>query len=1202
MAKLPTEQDIGDLPDHLPRRMGVGGWQPGDLERGAQQLARGGEQFGMDIGMLAGQQAQQENEAQLAAAQSQVAVAHIQTAQAVTASTDPSQVGMLRENYGQNVDDAAQLIKNPDVQAKFRMMEAPKVAQYQVGADERATGLVKNQAVADFGTNSTNLINAAVNTDDPGQRASALGAIKAQGISLVNRGLLTPEEWQAKARETQHDYATARIESEIARAKATGDTSRLQDLAKEFSFNPGEWGTTTPGAAPASPGNLDWSADSGNAQNPGPQLADKSRYLMNVAVNNLGATPAAAAAMVGHAIAESSLRTNVANEQGESSHGMFQLNQDAGRWQPYLDWAKANGKDVNDPASQMQYAKVEAQSIPMKDGSGRSVWDAVNQAKTSSDANQIWLTNFEKPRDQSQSVHDWRQKNVDLATASYAGGAPGGAPGGAVPAVAPRAVGDSIARGVGGVTGSMNAATGANPQQVLSMLRGQDVTTTHRDATGATVSETAPGLKDSDLKGPIVLSTGASNDPNSASLVKAQLAVLKGRGVDLSNVTVLGVGNRADFQKVGVNATLQKAAQDAGAKFQPLDAGMIGPDGVHPIPQGYKAIAGQIGGASSGSAPPPGPAPFLGVTPPGATGANPHLTPPTSQWPPGASGVEHNDDGSLSYVMDDGRRLAVPGSRASGAPGAPSPSGTGTLLDALKPQDRAELGLKLQNEIDAIDRGREAQNNQYTKAAVGDLKARVESMTSGYPIGPNEAPSMAPYANSPIPEVRKAYAETMAIRDNLSAYRGMSPAKVQSDVQQKEAYYNWLRETHPNDPSIERVGLILNAAQKYAKTFETEGVKQPLEWATKTGLLPQGTAPIDPNDPNVESALQRRVADAHTAAEAVGVPIRYLQQSERPMMKEIARNGGQPMVDMAMHIVKAAGADAPQIFKEIGVDAPMFQKIGEMAASGGDPEAVKDIASVINARSDKSARSDLPTFNDKMLKSVGDPLGGTMSRFGPDFEGRTRAAANMLMTAAAQRDGWDPKIDTSNYNNTFVNKAYDLAVGATFAPDGTKYGGIVERNPRSLTSPSTWGAQSNRVIAPNTMKADDFPKVINSITDADLRELPNAPRGPTGIPITAAQIHNSQLESMPDKDGIFRGKYAVMIPGADGKPALARDGAGKPWALDLAQPQLDSALRGRKPNSYQSAAPATAPSAPASPGRYRDTPGTMALTNEAETN
>ena len=254
MATLPTEQDIGDLPDRLPRRMGVGSWQPGDLARGAQQLAMGGERLGQDLGMYAAHEQNQQNEADLAKAQSIAAVSHIKTAQDMTNETDHIKVAAYKDQFQTNLDNAASVISDPNVRAKFTLSQAPDIARYQVGADDRVKGLVKNQEIANFDQTSTGLINSAVGTEDEGQRAAAIAAIPANGQSLVSRGILTPEEWQGKAHEVAHGYASARVESEIARAKATGDTSRLQDLSKLFQFNPGEWSAAPAGGAqPAGP-------------------------------------------------------------------------------------------------------------------------------------------------------------------------------------------------------------------------------------------------------------------------------------------------------------------------------------------------------------------------------------------------------------------------------------------------------------------------------------------------------------------------------------------------------------------------------------------------------------------------------------------------------------------------------------------------------------------------------------------------------------------------------------------------------------------------------------------------------------------------------------------------------------------------------------------------------------------------------------
>lgn len=1177
MAKLPTEQDIGDLPDRLPRRMGVGGWQPNDLERGAQAIAQGGERLGVDLGRFAGEQTMLQNQAQTAKANSQANVGYVQNAQAITNSNDPDQVASLRQNYPVIAQGAAQNIDDPDARAKFLIDHAPEVTRYQVGADQHQQGLVKNQAIADFDNTTTTSINAAVSTDDETARNNLLTGIKQNAQSLVARGIWTPEEWAQKAPQVAHDYATARVEAEIARAKATGDTSRLQDLSKLFTFNPGEWNVAPPAGAPGA------IAPVPPTTNPAPVGG-----FANAVSRTLGFEGSALVTDVNGAPVKWGINkaanpdADVANMTAPQAAAIYK----AKYWDPIGGDALAQ----KNPA--LAHVAFDTAVVAGPEKAKALIAQSGGDPQKFMDLRDQYLNGLlqSDPGKYGRAANAWSQRDAglraDISRPPVAAATPGVQSQTGAPA---RAVGDSLARGVGGVTGVMNAATSANPQQVLSILRGQDVTTTHLE-NGKPVKETAPGLSDADVKGPIVLSTGASNDPNSASLVTAQLAALKARGTDLSNVTVLGVGNRPDFQKIDVNGTLQKAALAAGAKFQPLDAGMIGPDGVHPVAEGYKALASQIGGG----APPAqaGASPFIGVPPPGAVGANPHLAPPQSEWPTDARGVEHNPDGSLSYIMSEGNRVPVPGSRASGAAGAPAPSGTGTILDALKPQERGELGVRLQNEIDSIERSKQAQDNQYAKAAVSDITARVQSMTEGRPIGPNEEASLKPYATSPNPAVRQAYAQMMTIRDNLASYQGKSPAQVQADVEAKEAAYNSLREKYPDSPAIETMGLILNAAEKYSKTYSEEAAKAPIERAIKSGLLPSGTPALDPNDPNIEATLARRVSDAKTAATQLGVPTRFLQQSERPALKEIARQGGEPMVDMAMHIVKAAGADAPQIFREIGVDAPMFQKIGELAASGGDPEAVRDIASVISAKRDKAASADLPVFTDKMLSKYADPIEGAASRFGADFTGRTRAAANMLMTAQAQRDGWDPKTDpyNPNLNQQFFDRAYNLATGATYAPDGTRYGGVVERNAKN------WFGEKNNVIAPNTIKADDFGSVVNSISDADLKGLASPPMGRNGAPITAAQISAGHLEALPDKDGMFRGKYAVFTDGMRDPDHLVRDSAGKPWALDLSDPKLDAALRARNPNSYLGKTAAPMPQ----PNRYQSTPGMVALSGEAE--
>jgi hypothetical protein len=117
---------------------------------------------------------------------------------------------------------------------------------------------------------------------------------------------------------------------------------------------------------------------------------------------------------------------------------------------------------------------------------------------------------------------------------------------------------------------------------------------------GAVLTEINNGVRAGTYRGqPVVLSSGISNapDPNAAlATAEQQLQSLKGSGA--SGVTVVGVGPAIEARAPGTNAKLAALAQQNGATFVPLPANQMGPDGVHPTPQGYAALKTAI-------APPP---------------------------------------------------------------------------------------------------------------------------------------------------------------------------------------------------------------------------------------------------------------------------------------------------------------------------------------------------------------------------------------------------------------------------------------------------------------------------------------------------------------------------------------------------------------------------------------------------------------------
>lgn len=190
-------------------------------------------------------------------------------------------------------------------------------------------------------------------------------------------------------------------------------------------------------------------------------------------------------------------------------------------------------------------------------------------------------------------------------------------------------LGDSLTEpgGVGGQGGL--GVRGASPDAVLARLRDPNVT------------------PDAQIRGkPVVLSSGASNDPEHAQLLAMQLQTLKDRGA--GPVTVLGVGPGVK-NAATVNAQLKQIAERNDARFVELPASQMSKDGIHPTAEGYATLRAQTAPAQGAPAAPggeqqPGPYKLAGppMAPPGGStggGAGTVPQPPANALAPGQPGA-----------------------------------------------------------------------------------------------------------------------------------------------------------------------------------------------------------------------------------------------------------------------------------------------------------------------------------------------------------------------------------------------------------------------------------------------------------------------------------------------------------------------------------------------------------------------------------
>jgi hypothetical protein len=97
--------------------------------------------------------------------------------------------------------------------------------------------------------------------------------------------------------------------------------------------------------------------------------------------------------------------------------------------------------------------------------------------------------------------------------------------------------------------------------------------------------------------------------------------------------------------------------------------------------------------------------------------------------------------------------------------------------------------------------------------------------------------------------------------------------------------------------------------------------------------------------------------------------------------------------------------------------------------------------------------------------------------------------------------------------------------------------------------------------------------------------------------MTMSKLREGQLIAVPDKDGLFRGNYAVRVPDPNGGPPRdILDQTGHRFFLNVNNDKLNANLRSRYPGAFlgkstQENPPTNAPAVP-----YRNLPGMLEAT------
>ena len=392
----------------------------------------------------------------------------------------------------------------------------------------------------------------------------------------------------------------------------------------------------------------------------------------------------------------------------------------------------------------------------------------------------------------------------------------------------------------------------------------------------------------------------------------------------------------------------------------------------------------------------------------------------------------------------------------------------------------------------------------------------------------------------------------------LKSWRNMNPRALEQALQEDRARV--AAKGGATELDTER----LARGDELLKNMSEALAADPLGWAERTGL--SDVPAIDFSRPETMAA---RAPMAEEIARNYGVRPRYLRPDEAAAVKAAEAQGGEAMLGTVAGIVQGFGDKAPRVLAEVSGEAPLLARAGALVNAGGSQALARDVAETLARRNAAASGAPGPAPASKaQLSWMDDKASAKLTEKANEVYGSVftavpgeRLAAEGLGRAAIETRL--PRLgltaDTgATATDEAITRVYQEAAGATYGPDGTRYGGVADRE-------SQWGAAFGRarggykVIVPANVRADRIDAVIDGLTDRDMAKL-----GPAqdGRPVPASVVKNGYLVATR------AGRYRVAAgepAGNDPQYLLRPDGSY--WELDFNA--LEGDLRTRMPAAFK---------------------------------
>ncbi|MBB3385984.1 MULTISPECIES: hypothetical protein [unclassified Rhizobium] len=336
-------------------------------------------------------------------------------------------------------------------------------------------------------------------------------------------------------------------------------------------------------------------------------------------------------------------------------------------------------------------------------------------------------------------------------------------------------------------------------------------------------------------------------------------------------------------------------------------------------------------------------------------------------------------------------------------------------------------------------------------------------------------------------------------------------------------------------------------AQKTMESYKKDLQTDPLGVAERFGVLPPSPGlPLDgdPDPGAVAGAFSERVNAARAAAQHFGVQPKYFRPGEAQQISDAVKEDPQRGLAIAAGLVAAGGRDANKVLAELGTDAPAISQSGEIIRLGGDPKAALDLITSYGKSPDGKNYADMPVT---LRMPIATEVAGGALAFTPDQQVQVDAAAN----AIARKRLYDAGIKNTDSSATkpIYERAYNEAAGAIYA-NNVQYGGF------GSYDPGVWW-RSRKVLVPNTIRADRFEDVVQSLNDGDVGQV----KAQNGRTWTAADFKKALPVAV-------NGGYVFALGDPQGpSPQFIADDKGNPVVLDIAG--MQDKLSARNPGAFR---------------------------------